>query len=293
MARAEIAIDGTAILNKTLNIIGCGNLGKTLGRLWAANGHFVIQDVLNRTRQSAAQAVSFMQAGRAVGTYEELRAADVTLIATPDGQIAECSQALAQTGLLRAGSVLFHCSGALPSAILHNATQNRASVASVHPIRSFASPEQAAKDFAGTFCGIEGDQPAVALLSEAFTAIGAQLVDIDAKFKSVYHAAAVFASNYLVTLLDVAQQAYAKAGIPPDSALRLMEPLVRGTVDNVFRLGTTDALTGPIARGDIATAVKQYRAVNAWDERHGALYKQLGKLTADIAARRTGSNKGS
>jgi predicted short-subunit dehydrogenase-like oxidoreductase (DUF2520 family) len=62
--------------------------------------------------------------------------------------------------------------------------------------------------------------------------------------------------------------------------------LVRGTVDNVFRLGPTAALTGPIARGDIATAVKQYRAVNVWDERHGMLYKQFGKLTADIAARR-------
>jgi len=60
----------------------------------------------------------------------------------------------------------------------------------------------------------------------------------------------------------------------------------RGTMDNVSRMGPTQALTGPIARGDIATAVRQYRAVNAWDQENGALYKQLAKLTADIARRR-------
>jgi predicted short-subunit dehydrogenase-like oxidoreductase (DUF2520 family) len=273
-------------LRKTLNIIGCGNVGRVLGRLWAANGSFVIHDVLNRSIASGEHAVSFMQAGRAVAAYDTLRAADIYMITTPDDQIAQSCEALAQTGLLQPGNVVFHCSGALPSTELARASQCGAAIASIHPIRSFAEPEQAVGVFAGTFCGVEGDQDALDILTPAFSAIGAQPVPIDAEFKSVYHAAAVFASNYLVTLLDVALQAYMKSGMSQEIALRLMEPLVRGTVDNVFRLGPTDALTGPIARGDIATAVKQYRAVNVWDERHGMLYKQFGKLTADIAARR-------
>lgn len=272
--------------HKTINIIGGGNVGKALGRLWTDNGVYAVQDVLNRSLESGMQAVAFMRTGRAVAAYGELRPADITMIATPDDQIAISCDALAQAGLLGAGSVVFHCSGALPSAALQAASRCGASVASIHPIRSFAEPEHAVKSFAGTFCGMEGERAALDALQPGFSAIGARLVPIDAEFKSVYHAAAVFASNYLVTLLDVAVQAYVKAGIPHETALQLMEPLVRGTVDNVFRLGPTDALTGPIARGDIATAVKQYRAVNDWDERHGALYKQLGKLTADIAARR-------
>lgn len=280
-----------AILSNALNIIGCGNLGKTLGRLWAANGTFAIQDVLNRSLPSAAEAVEFMQAGKAIASLAELRAADVTMIVAPDDQIAACADALAQAGAPLSGSVVFHCSGALPSAVLRAVAEHGAAVASVHPIRSFADPALASKTFAGTYCGIEGDEDAVHLLTACFSDIGAHLVPVDAGFKSVYHAAAVFASNYLVTLLDVALQAYAKAGIPENVALELMQPLVRGTVDNVFRLGTTDALTGPIARGDIATAVRQYQAVNAWDERHGALYKQLAKLTADIARRRTPSGQ--
>lgn len=276
---------------KTLNIIGCGNVGKALGRLWAAEGTFIVQDVLNRSLQSGEAAVSFMQAGRAVASHAELRAADVVMIATPDDQIAACGEILARTAIPRAGSVVFHCSGALPSALLRPLANQGAAVASAHPIRSFADPAQSANAFAGTFCGIEGDEGAVSILTQGFSSIGARVVAIEAEFKGIYHAAAVFASNYLVTLLDVALQAYAKSGIPQDVALQLVEPLVRGTVDNVFRLGPTDALTGPIARGDIATAVRQYRAVSAWDERHGALYKQLGKLTGAIAARRRKPNR--
>ena len=270
----------------TINIIGAGHVGRALGRLWAQSGVLTVQDVLNQSLDSGKRAVELIGAGRALTRLDQMRAADVTLISTPDDQIAACCEMLARSGLVTSGNIIFHCSGALPSSILHAAAARGAAIASVHPIRSFAQPEQAANAFAGTFCGIEGDIAALDVLQRAFSGIGARLVPIEAEFKSVYHAAAVFASNYLVTLLDVSLQAYMKAGIPQETAMQLMEPLVRGTVDNVFRLGPTDALTGPIARGDIGTAVRQYRAVNAWDERHGALYKQLGKLTADIAARR-------
>jgi predicted short-subunit dehydrogenase-like oxidoreductase (DUF2520 family) len=210
------------------------------------------------------------------------------MIAAADDQIAQCCAELARSGRLSADAIVFHCSGALRSMELQPAIKQGAAAASVHPIRSFADPEQIAKDFAGTYCGIEGDPRALDLLGEAFSAIGARMVPIDADFKIVYHSAAVFACNYLATLLDVAQQAYVKSGIPHEAALKLMEPLVRETVDNVFRLGPAQALTGPIARGDVATAVKQYRAVRAWDKRYGALYKRFGKLTAALAARRRG-----
>jgi predicted short-subunit dehydrogenase-like oxidoreductase (DUF2520 family) len=142
------------------------------------------------------------------------------------------------------------------------------------------------QSFTGTWCGIEGDQRALDVLIEGFSAIGAHLVPINTDFKMLYHSAAVFASNYLVTLLDVALQAYAKAGISDDVALNMIEPLVRKTVDGIFQVGPEKALSGPIARGDLETAARQYRAVAAWDKRYGTLYKRLGSLTADLAARR-------
>jgi predicted short-subunit dehydrogenase-like oxidoreductase (DUF2520 family) len=279
-------------LAPTLNIIGCGNVGKVLARLWSETGTFQVQDILNRSQESAASAVEFIGGGRPAADWADLRPADVFLIGTPDDQVEPACANLARSGIKLAGTTVFHCSGALPSGTLSAAKASGASIASVHPIRSFAGPTQVAASFAGTWCGIEGDTDAVERLLLAFSAIGARLVRIDPEYKSVYHAAAVFSSNYLVTLLDVAVEAYAKAGVPRGDALKLMEPLVRGTVDNIFRLGTSEALTGPIARGDVATVLRQYRAVNAWDRRIGALYKRLGKFTAAIAARkRKGSQR--
>jgi predicted short-subunit dehydrogenase-like oxidoreductase (DUF2520 family) len=271
---------------KALNIIGCGHVGSTLGKLWVLNQTFTLQDVLNRSVDSATRAVSCIGAGRAVEAYAALRPADIYLIAALDDQIMQCCEALAHTGHLRAGSVVFHCSGALRSSVLQAAIDRGAAVASIHPIRSFASPEQVVREFAGTWCGVEGDPVALEILNPAFSAIGAQLVPIKSDAKVLYHSAAVFACNYLVSLLDVAQAAYVQAGIAPDIALKLMAPLVRETVENVIRLGPAAALTGPIARGDLATVERQHRAVADWNEQYGELYAEFAKVTAALAARR-------
>jgi predicted short-subunit dehydrogenase-like oxidoreductase (DUF2520 family) len=108
---------------------------------------------------------------------------------------------------------------------------------------------------------------ALALLVPAFEAIGARPVPSTPAAKTVYHAASVFASNYLVTVLDAALRAYQAAGVPADVARELARPLATETLANVFRLGPEAALSGPIARGDAATVARQQAAVTAWDGR--------------------------
>ncbi|MDC8757742.1 Rossmann-like and DUF2520 domain-containing protein [Janthinobacterium fluminis] len=272
----------------TLNIVGAGHVGRVLGRLFAASGAFQVQDVLTRSAASAQAALPFIGAGAAAAGYARLRRADVTMLAVGDDQIGPACAALAAGGAL-AGTVLFHCSGALASGELAAARALGAAVASVHPIRSFADPAQVAAEFAGTYCGIEGDAAALALLEPALLAIGARPVPIDAAAKTVYHAAAVFASNYLVTVLDAALRAYQAAGVPEAVARELAQPLVNETVANVFRLGPERALSGPIARGDFATVDRQRRAVGQWDAGSGALYEALVAPTAALARRRRGA----
>lgn len=270
----------------TLSIIGCGKVGQTLGRLWHEKRVVEIQDILNQSEASAMNALAFIGAGQVAHHYADLRPADIFLIAAPDDQIAACCEALSNTNCLSKDSVVFHCSGALPSLILQAASARGAAVASIHPIRSFAVPEKIINDFAGTYCGVEGDHHALDVLAPLLTAIGAQLVPIKSEEKILYHAAAVFASNYLVTLLDTAAQAYGKAGIPQELALKMMASLVRETTENVLKIGSEQALTGPISRGDVATVLNQYRVVSQWNRPYGELYKQLGKLTAHLARRR-------
>lgn len=273
----------------TLNIVGAGHVGRVLGRLFAQRGVFDVQDVLTRSQGSARQAVDFIGAGRAVDDAGAMRPAAVWMLAVGDDQLAQAGAALARAGLL-ANAVVFHCSGAKSSAELDAAAQLGAATASVHPIRSFADPQAVAAGFDGTFCGIEGSPAALALLGPAFEAIGARLVPIDAAAKTVYHAASVFASNYLVTVLDAALRAYQAAGIPPEVAREVAAPLAAETLSNVLRLGPEAALSGPVARGDMATVARQQAAVTVWDAPTGALYAALAAATVDLARRKRGGD---
>jgi predicted short-subunit dehydrogenase-like oxidoreductase (DUF2520 family) len=273
-------------LRPTLTIIGCGNVGKSLGYLWRQNQTVMLGQILNRSVDSAERAISFMGAGVPVARYAELLPADLYLIAAPDEGIADCARQLAATGLLIKESIVFHCSGSLSSDIMQEVAASGAAIASVHPIRSFASPEQVIATFEGTWCGMEGTAGALPVLERLFHAIGAKTVAIHPSSKMLYHSAAVFASNYLVTLADIALDAYEKAGIPRNTGLEMIAPLMRKTVDNLLALGPERALSGPVARGDWQIVDKQYQAINSWDRECASLYKQLAQRTAKLARRR-------
>jgi len=273
----------------TLNLIGAGHVGRALGRVFAASGVFSVQDVLTRSLPSAQAASAFIGAGRAVDDVAALRPAGVWMLAVSDDRIASAAAALAQEKDVR-GAVVFHCSGAKTSAELAPLRAAGAHVASVHPVRSFADPAAVAAAFDGTFCGVEGDEAALALLVPAFEAVGARIVRIDAGAKTVYHAASVFASNYLVTVLDAALRAWQAAGIPEPVARELAGPLAGESLANVLRLGAARALSGPIARGDEDTVARQQTAVTAWDDTTGTLYAALAEATRGLARRKHEGN---
>ena len=268
-----------------LSVVGGGHVGRVLGRLFARAGAFAVQDVLARSVASAQRAAEFIGSGTPLASYAALRPARVFMLTVSDDQILPACAALAAALPLQ-GAVVFHCSGALASDRLAAARAAGAYVASVHPIRSFADVEAVAAGFAGTFCGVEGDREALDVLLPALAAIGARPVQIDPSAKTVYHAAAVFASNYLVTVIDAALRAYQAAGIPEAVARELARPLALESMENAFRLGAAPALTGPVARGDMATVQRQQDAVTAWDAATGQLYQALVPPTVALAGRK-------
>lgn len=269
----------------TLNIVGAGRVGRVLGKLFAQHKAFEVQDVMSLTAASAEGAVQFIGAGTPIHDIHAMRAADAYMLSVPDDQIAlACAELAARIPL--DGAIVFHCSGAKSSLDLIDAKREGAETASLHPIRSFADPVRVAADFNGTFCGVEGAPRALALLQHAAGLVGARPVAIDSKAKAVYHAASVFASNYVVTVLDAALRAYEAAGIPPAVAMELAKPLATETVANVFRLGAATALTGPIARGDFVTVAAQQAALDGWDKPIGQLYEALVEATSTLAERK-------
>lgn len=269
---------------KTLNIIGSGRVGRACGRLWARARVFEIQDVLTRSRESAAEGVRFIGAGRAVGRLEEMRPADVWMIATRDDAIVPSSVTLAATDKITPDDIVFHVSGATPSGDLEPVRARGALIASVHPIKTFTDAEAAARTFPGTYCAAEGDAQALEVLKPAFEKIGATVFDIAPELKPVYHSGGVLACNYLVALIEAALRAHEKAGIPRDASLKALESMVRETVDAIFEQGPAQALTGPISRGDVATVRRQFAMVRGWDPEIGALYRGLGLIAVELAA---------
>jgi predicted short-subunit dehydrogenase-like oxidoreductase (DUF2520 family) len=268
---------------KTLNIIGSGRVGRACARMWAQAGAFEIQDVLTRSRASAAEAVEFIGAGHAVGRLEEMRGADVWMIATRDDAIVPSCATLAASGKVTPDDIVFHVSGATPSSDLRPVKEKGALIASVHPVKTFTDPGQAVESFPGTFCGAEGDAEALEVLRPAFERIGAKVFEIAPEMKPVYHAGGVFACNYLAALIEAALRAHEKAGIPRATSLAALEPLVRETVDAIFERGPARALTGPISRGDAATVKQQLASVRAWDREMSELYRSLGLLAVALA----------
>ena len=271
---------------KLLNVIGAGRVGRTLASLWQAQRTFSVQDVLDGNRQGALSGVEFIGAGRAVAALAEMQPAEVWMITTPDRSLAQSAEKLGESGLLRKGDVVFHCSGSMGSADLQAAAARGAHIASVHPLKSFADSADAVRTFAGTYCAIEGDSAALEILKPAFEQIGGLLSEIDPQFKTIYHGASVVVSNYLTALMEMGLRCYEKAGVPRDMGAAMMEPIVRETLDNVFKRGTVKALTGPIARGDVEVVARHIDALTAWDPKIAAAYRDLGAIALELARAR-------
>ena len=266
-----------------LNVIGCGRVGQTLAALLHQHAQVQVQDLYSRSFSSAQQAAKFVGAGEPVAELAHMRAADVWLLSVPDAQVGTAAQALADAqGAKLAGSTVFHNSGFLSAAVLQPLQALGCHVASAHPVLNFASPETGVRQFAGTPCGLEGDAPALAWLHNALTAIGGRCFEIASADKPLYHAAAVFSSNFTVVLQGIAQDAWSSAGVPPELMRPLTEALLKSTVDNVLGMGPAQALTGPAARGDTAVVQAQGEVVKRWSPTAGELYQTLSALAAEL-----------
>lgn len=263
----------------TLNLLGAGRVGRTLGRLWHTAGTYVIGDVLTASAASAAEACAFIGAGTPVSSLADIRAADVWLVTTPDGRIAETARALAASGKLRAGDIVAHCSGALRA----DEMPVDALRASVHPLKSFAEPATAVTTFAGTYCTAEGDRAALDALVPMFERVGGRVTEIRSEAKTLYHAASVIVSNDLVALMEAGLRCYEQAGFGRDTARAMMAPLVRETLENVLKLDTAKALTGPVVRGDAGVIEKQLAALANGDPLVERVYRELGRVAVEVA----------
>ena len=185
---------------------------------------------------------------------------DFLVIATPDTAVAEVAAAVTRVD----GTVVAHLAGALGLDVL----EPHAKRASLHPLRSIPSGDTS---LVGAWFAVAGDP----LATQAATDLGGHHVAVRDGDRVAYHAAATIASNHLVALLGQVERVAAIAGVPLAAYL----DLVRGTVDNVERLGPAAALTGPVRRGDWLTV---RRHVDALPVEEQPSYEAMAALAARL-----------
>jgi predicted short-subunit dehydrogenase-like oxidoreductase (DUF2520 family) len=207
------------------------------------------------------------------------------MISCVDSEIAAVSHLLAATGVVRSGDIVFHTSGALPSTVLAPFHACGAHVASIHPVKSFADPSLAVETFEGTWCGVEGDDSACVELTRLFGSIGASVFRFTAEAKELCHIGHVFASNYLVAILDCAQHLYSAAGVPESVRGAFLQSIVEGTLQNVSILGGERALTGPVKRGDTVVIKRHLELLQTQAPELCGAYAELAKGALRIAER--------
>ncbi|MEM6732274.1 MAG: DUF2520 domain-containing protein [Myxococcota bacterium] len=224
-------------------LIGTGSAGTALGLWLSRRGHRLV-GAWNRSVRRARTAEEALSIPVGAEDWPTLPDCDVVLVAVSDGAIAEVGERLRPH--LRPGMVVAHTSGSLPASALGEQSVPRGSV---HPLVAMRSPEIAADALNRAMLTVEGDADAVARLSDLVE--GARVQRLEAKDKTVYHAAAVIASNLAVALVAEAAELASSVGI--HDAERALAELSFVAIENVLERGTAAGLTGPVSRGDVDT----------------------------------------
>ena len=237
-----------------LAIIGAGRLGTALAGVLKANETIqVIGPLSHGTDLSRA--------------LQPEVALDAVLLCVPDSAIAAMAAAVAP------GPLVGHCSGATS---LEPLTPHEAF--SLHPLMTVTAD---GAEFEGATAAIDGTSDRALSTAESLArAAGMHVVRVEPEDRAAYHAAASLASNFLVTLEAAAERLAATAGVDR----QMLVPLVRATVDNWSTLGATQALTGPVARGDEATVTRQRNAVAERTPELLPLFDALTEATRSLAA---------
>lgn len=265
-----------------VNLIGPGRLGKTLAASLISTGEHTLLGVYHPSIKRAQQAVKILGQGEPIDQLSALPKADLTLITCPDDKMPALIHELSTTANIKPKSILMHLSGILSSDVLMPIKQQGVHIASLHPLKAFR--EASSRDtnaFQGVHCAIEGDDEAIKILMPLWQAMGAQVFTLNPEKKATYHAAAVMASNYLVTLAAEASQLFELSDVPSKNAHEICLQLMQTSLDNLKQTNTPQqALTGPLLRGDVQTIKKHLNAIKLGETKN--LYCAAGLATLSL-----------
>ena len=264
-----------------VSVVGAGRVGTAMAVLLGRAGHRIVA-VAGRgpTRDRASR---FLSGVPFLDPADAARAGELVLIGVPDDDIRTIAGRIAESGGFRPGQWAAHLSGAWGLDVLTPARAAGARPLALHPLQTFP-------DVAGALERIPGCAMAVTAEDDEGYTVGERIADdlmarpfrLEDSMRPLYHAAAVFASNYLIVTSGIAEGLFQRAGVP--DPLSAMLPLQRASLDNVERLGAAQALTGPAVRGDATTIDRNLAALRSARPGAVAAYVVLCRAAVELAS---------
>jgi predicted short-subunit dehydrogenase-like oxidoreductase (DUF2520 family) len=264
-----------------VSVVGAGRVGTAMAVLLGRAGHRIVA-IAGRgpTRDRASR---FLPDVPFLDPADAADAGELVLVGVADDDIPAIVGQIAGAGGFRSGQWVSHLSGAFGLDVLSPGRAAGARPLALHPLQTFP-------DVAGALDRLPGCAMAVTAEDAEGYAIGERVAGdlmarpfrLDDAMRPLYHAAAVFASNYLIVASAIAEDLFRRAGVP--DPLGAMLPLQRASLDNVERLGPADALTGPAVRGDATTIERNLAALRASRPDAVVPYVALCRAALEIAS---------
>ena len=267
--------------------IGAGKVGFTLGKFFCSKGNtncreggsVQVTGYYSRNTESAEEAAKFTETEAFTDLGALIEASDVLFLTVPDGTITEVYESVRQYPIQ--GKYICHCSGSLSAGeAFPDIDRTGAYGYSVHPLFAVSDKYEAYKEIQDVFFTIEGNAQHLTEIEGMLRSTGLDLQVIRAEDKTLYHAAAVTASNLAVALLAQSIEMLRQCGFDEADARKALTPLVCGNVNHVLASGPAQALTGPVERGDDKTIAKHLACMT---DQQKEIYCALSRRLIPIA----------
>lgn len=256
-------------------------MGKALGRRLHQLG-WRVGVVATRSIPTARAAVRAIGAGHPTDRLtRQVLASEVVLIATRDSVIEDVAAELAELGGKEwRGKTVLHTSGALDSTVLRALAGAGAVTGSIHPMQTFSG--QSVPELAGRTFGIDGSPAALKVVRKMIRQMGGVAVRLSGTNKAAYHAAGSFVCAHVLALMEAATRLLMEQGFTRRQATRALLPLTRQMLNNLERLGSHAAWTGPVSRGDFSTVQRHVDGLSGFPREYLDAYKALTRLMAAV-----------
>jgi predicted short-subunit dehydrogenase-like oxidoreductase (DUF2520 family) len=263
-------------------LVGAGRVGTALAVLLSRAGHRIV-GVAGR-EGSRARAEEFLPEVPFLPAADAVRDAAVAVLGVPDDAIAAVCADLAADGAFGQGHSVTHLSGSTPLLALGPARAAGTRVLAMHPLQTVPDVEAGIDRLPGSAVAVTAWGEDAFVVGERLARdVGGRPFRVAEERKALYHAAAVFCSNYLVAVEAMAERLFRAAGV--DNPREAFGPLARATLDNVLQSGPEASLTGPVARGDAGTVRRNLEALSSHTPQAVPAYLALARVVLDLAER--------